>query len=133
MGGADPEPWTCCIRVTNKDPATTFTFGQQIRELRRATGMTQRVAASTPGIDFTYLSKIENDRGDPPSEQTIRAMADLHKGDTEQLLALAGKVPASLRERAVTGPEFAAFLRRPPRLSDEKLHDLYESTHSDDG
>ena len=119
--------------MTNKDPAPTFTFGRQIRELRRATGMTQRVAASTLGIDFTYLSKIENDRGDPPSEQTIRAMADLYKGDAEQLLALAGKVPASLRERALTDPEFATFLRRLPRLSDEKLRELYESTHSDDG
>ena len=39
-----------------------LTFGQKIRELRKAKGLGQRAVATEVGINFTYLSKIENDK-----------------------------------------------------------------------
>jgi ribosome-binding protein aMBF1 (putative translation factor) len=39
-------------------------FGQQVRTLRQAKGLSQRALAPMLGIDFTYLSKIENERLD---------------------------------------------------------------------
>ncbi len=88
-----------------------MTLGERIRELRTAQELTQRDAASRAGIDFTYLSKIENgklDRSDYPSEKLIRKLAEVLKGDTDELLLLAEKVPDSIRRRAIERPD--AFL-----------------------
>ena len=41
-----------------------MTFGKKIRELRKAKGMGQRCVSAEVGINFTYLSKIENDKVD---------------------------------------------------------------------
>jgi len=97
------------------------TFGQRIQRLRREHGLTQRQVAAELGIDFTYLSKLENDRGEPPGEDTVRRLAAVLQTDEEMLLALAGKVPPELRERAQRDVEFARLLRRLPSITDEEL------------
>ena len=108
-----------------------ITFGGRIRELRRARELTQRQVAAALGIDFTYLSKLENDRGEPASEALVRRLAELLDGDPEELLALAGRVPPELRDRAQGDPEFARFLRRLPSASDRELRDLYRKLKMD--
>lgn len=111
--------------ATRDAGADAPSFGRRIQELRRVRSLTQRQVAEKLGIDFTYLSKLENNRGEPPSEETIRALADLYGSDADELLALAGKVPAQLRERAATDREFALFLRRLPELPDDVLRKIY--------
>jgi transcriptional regulator with XRE-family HTH domain len=37
-------------------------FGGRLREMRKEKGLTLREVAERAGIDFTYLSKMENDR-----------------------------------------------------------------------
>jgi HTH-type transcriptional regulator, competence development regulator len=101
------------------------TFGKKIQRLRRESGLTQRTVASQLGIDFTYLSKLENDRGEPPGEETVRRLGQLLRTDVEELLALAGKVPVELRSRAQHDIQFARFLRQLPRMSDKELKDIY--------
>ena len=54
----------------NQQPEESL--GQRIQRLRRHRGLSQRQVAAQLGIDFTYLSKLENDRGEPPGEDTIR-------------------------------------------------------------
>jgi transcriptional regulator with XRE-family HTH domain len=103
----------------------SLTFGRRIQELRRKSGLTQRQVADKLGIDFTYLSKLENSRGDPPGEATIRGLARLFKADPDELLALAGKISAEVRQRAADDPEFALFLRSLPSLPDDVLQRLY--------
>jgi HTH-type transcriptional regulator, competence development regulator len=102
-------------------------FGRVIRRLRRDKGLTQRQAADELGIDFTYLSKLENDRGEPPGEELVRRMAKLYDADPEYLLALAGKVPPELRSRALEDQRFATLLRRLPDLPEEKLKKIYRN------
>ncbi len=102
-------------------------FGKRIQELRRQSGMTQREVAGKLHIDFTYLSKLENGRGEPPGEDTVRGLARLYNADPEELLALAGKLPAELRTRAQTDRQFAVFLRQLPKLSDEEMKRVYKS------
>jgi transcriptional regulator with XRE-family HTH domain len=112
--------------VAPSDPESDApSFGRRIQELRRYSGLTQRQAAEKLSIDFTYLSKLENSRGEPPGEDTIRGLAELFGADPEELLALAGKVPIELRARAATDQEFALFLRRLPALPDDVLQRLY--------
>lgn len=65
--------------------ATATTFGARIRQLRKASGLTQRDLAERVsghlrkddgrGFDFTYLSKIEKEKQPPPSTPAIRQLA----------------------------------------------------------
>ncbi|MDA8329609.1 MAG: helix-turn-helix transcriptional regulator [Candidatus Dormibacteraeota bacterium] len=111
--------------ASNGADRDALAFGTRIQDLRRQAGLTQRQVAEKLGIDFTYLSKVENSRGAPPGEDTIRRMAQLFSSDPDELLALAGKVPAELRERAVEDRQFARFLRTLPLLPDDVLQKLY--------
>lgn len=46
--------------------------------------------------------------------------------DEEMLLAMAGKVPVGLRDRARDDVEFARFLRRLPSIPDSKMREIYK-------
>jgi HTH-type transcriptional regulator, competence development regulator len=107
--------------------STDHSFGARIQQLRRDHGMTQRQVAAELGIDFTYLSKLENDRGEPPGEETVRRLAQLFGIDAEELLAKAGKIPTELRERAQGDVQFATLLRTLPKLSQDELQRVYRS------
>jgi len=106
-------------------PGPGESFGAYIQRARRARGWTQRMVATELGIDFTYLSKLENGRGEPPGDETIRKLANLLDLDAETLLALAGKVPSELRQMAQDDREFAVFLRRLPQMTPEERRRLY--------
>ena len=72
-------------------------FGERLRELRRERGFTLRQLADLAGVDFTYLSKVENDRVPyTPSAETIRTLARALGGDPLELLRLANKLPEEL-------------------------------------
>ncbi len=49
------------------------------------------------GIGFTYLSKIENGRMDPPSEEVLRRMSVALGLDEWELVLRAEKVPEEAR------------------------------------
>ena len=82
-----------------------MTFGSQIRALRKGANLTLRELAERVGIDFTYLSKIENDHGAPPSEATIRRLADILAADPDELILLADKLPADFEQDLLARPE----------------------------
>lgn len=98
-------------------------LGQRIKELRG--DVTLRKLATELHIDFTYLSKIENG-SDVPGEDVLRKMAAHFGVDAEELLALAGKVPTELTERARAEPATGRLLRRLPKLSQEQMREIYK-------
>jgi transcriptional regulator with XRE-family HTH domain len=101
-----------------------MTFGERIRELRKARALTLRALAERVGVNFTYLSKIENGRldfGDYPGEGLIRRLAQALGADEEELLLRAEKMPEGIRRRVIERPD--AF-RRLALLDDEKLDRL---------
>ena len=56
-------------------------FGQRLRELRRERKLTLRALADAVGVDFSYLSKIENGKaGYLPGAETIRSIAEALTG-----------------------------------------------------
>lgn len=110
-------------------PPAEETFGQRVKRRRRELELTQRQLAAQLGIDFTYLSKLENDRGEPPGDKTIRNMAHVLKDEEEELLALAGKIPEQLRDRAQRDVAFARLVRRLPGMSDKELKDISRRLH----
>ena len=91
----------------------------RLRELRRAARLSQRALAEQVGVDFTYLSKIENGRVDPPSEGVLLRIAKelagkLGKDETalaDELITLAGKIPSDLAETLSRNPEVVRLLR----------------------
>lgn len=70
-------------------------------------------------VDFTYLSKIENSRVEPPSETVLKNIAgvlaeELGLDETElsdELITLAGKIPSDLAETLARNPGAVQFLR----------------------
>src|SRR5438309_868197 len=94
-----------------------MTLGSYIKDLRLKKRLTQRQLAEAAGFDFTYLSKIENDRLEhTPSLKTLQTLAIVLEADEFELLALADKMPPILREIADT-PEALQFLRKAARIA----------------
>jgi transcriptional regulator with XRE-family HTH domain len=96
-------------------------FGDRVRALRTAMGLSQRALGERVGVSFTYISKVENgklDFGDYPSEDLIRRLAAALNADEEELLLLAEKIPEPIRRRFFERPD--AF-RLIARLDDKRL------------
>jgi HTH-type transcriptional regulator, competence development regulator len=107
-------------------------FGDRIRRRRReqVPALTQRQLADQVGIDFTYLSKLENDQpGQSPSEELVGKLAKALNDDVGDLLALAGKIPVDpLRRIAAENSEVARFLRRLPNLSADRMRRVIDAS-----
>jgi transcriptional regulator with XRE-family HTH domain len=59
--------------------------------------LTLRQLAEAVGVDFTYVSKIENGKaGYLPGAETIRSLAEVLGADALELLELADKVPPEM-------------------------------------
>ena len=101
-----------------------MTFGERLRQLRRDRQMNQRTLAARVGIDFTYLSKLENGRLDPPSAETIVNLAQALGAHPDELLLLAHKVPQDLIPIITQSPRWPAFLRSIRDLTDDELREL---------
>jgi transcriptional regulator with XRE-family HTH domain len=110
------------------------TFGFTLRELRQKKGMTLRALAEAAGVDFTYLSKMENDKvGYLPGAETIRDLAQALEVDAMELLQLANKLPPELAKLAGNA-NARRFFQRAQQVASPKdwdaLLDLLESRQS---
>jgi len=102
-------------------------FGSRIRELRIKKGISLRDFADMVRIDFTYLSKIENGKVDPPSEEKIIAMASKLEIEAEELLGLAGKISSDQIRKAVeSNPNVGILLRKlgARKLTEDQVKDM---------
>ena len=103
-----------------------MTFGARLRELRKAKNLSQRALADLVGINFTYLSKVESEKLDfaqYPSGDLIRKLASALEADVDELLLLAKKIPAEIRERVIERPD--AF-RKIASLDDRALDEILQ-------
>ena len=102
-------------------------FGQYIRERRlvldqRDRGYSVRKTAAMINVQFSYLSKVERGEVAPPSEATIKRLAEVLGEDPDVLLALAGKVSEDLRRVILKRPQlFAALLRELKNTPDSSV------------
>jgi HTH-type transcriptional regulator, competence development regulator len=115
------------------------TFGRRVKELRKAKNLSQRELAERvasrlraedgKGFDFTYLSKVENDKSAPPSSPVILQLAAELEADSDELLALANKPPSDLG-KTLSGSEAARTFYRSAvnsDLSEEHWQELLET------
>jgi HTH-type transcriptional regulator, competence development regulator len=104
-------------------------FGARVRLLRHEKGLTLRELAKRVDLDFSYLSKIENDKLPPPADATIVRLSKTLDVDPDQLFSIARKVPTDLRQRVREAPPQTAFLMRKlstSQLSDEQYRQIME-------
>lgn len=78
---------------------TTVSFGDYLRRQRKQAGLTQRELGDLCGVDFTYISKLENNAAPVPSIQTLRRMADVFHVTDAQMCAAAGRLDSDLSKQ----------------------------------
>ena len=94
-------------------------FPERLRELTKAARLSQKALAQKVGVNFTYLSKIENGRVEPPRESVLQRITKELAGElgmdeielSDELITLAGKIPSDLSETLSRNPEIIRFLR----------------------
>jgi transcriptional regulator with XRE-family HTH domain len=90
-------------------------FGQIIRELRikNRDYVSLREFARKVGLSAAYLSRIENEKEPPPSEQIIERLAEALGADKYELFSSAEKVPTEFLETFKKNPRsVASFMRK---------------------
>jgi transcriptional regulator with XRE-family HTH domain len=105
-----------------------MTFGERVRELRKCKNLTLRELAAKLKVNFTYLSKIENQKlsfGEYPSEDLIRKLAKVLGAEEDELLLLAQKIPEDIKKRVIERPDaFRKFAALDDKTIDKLLEDL---------
>jgi len=92
-------------------------FGELLKERRRKAGLSQRDLAAQAGLDFSYISKLENDRIPPPAGDTVVAICKVLKIEPEELLAASGKLPADIRSALGSSRAAQSFLQNASKMS----------------
>ena len=87
-------------------------FGKILRQLRLESGKGIKSLAPELKVNYTYLSKLENETISP-SEELVSRVAEYFGFDRDALLLSAGKVPEDILQILRDHPSDAtAFLRR---------------------
>lgn len=100
-------------------------FGEYIREKRKERRVSLRKLAEQLGINFSYLSKIENNELAPPSEEKILALAKALELDSDYLFNLADKPSEELAHLAVQ-PHMPTILRAAKDLTDDERREVVD-------
>jgi HTH-type transcriptional regulator, competence development regulator len=87
-------------------------FGPTMRQLRREKGISQRQLAEGVGVDFSYISKVENGRLPPPAADTVEAICQFLGVPSERLLALTGKVTSTVTEMLGSSQAAQTFMQK---------------------
>ena len=108
-------------------------FGTQLRTYRLRARQTQDDLATAMGVDFTYVSKIENERAPPPKRNRIERAArflGLSQEEEIDLLLLAQKLPSDVQGWALDHPRAVTLYRSikeaAPSQQEKILDDLIE-------
>ena len=107
-------------------PNIKRSFGKFIRKKRLEAGYTLREFAQEVEISPTFISRMERGEIDPPGEDKITAMAQVLSIDAEELILMAGKVPAKIKEIILHRHELANFLHIANTKSDDEMKRLIQ-------
>ena len=102
-------------------------FGAFVRREREAREIGLREMAKKIGVSPTYLSKDERDEFTPPTEEKVRAIAQIIECDIDELLAMAGRMPSDLADIIKRNPvEVSALLRTTSGMTRDEIARLAE-------
>lgn len=108
------------------------TFGETLREIRRTKNVSQRELAEQVSVDFSYISKVENDRIPPPSAGTIEKISAALGVPPETLLSLTGKITSETKQMLSTSEAAQKFVKHAQtmNLTDDEWQKLTRSLKS---
>jgi transcriptional regulator with XRE-family HTH domain len=87
-------------------------LSQRLKSLRKEKGIGIKPLADQLNVNYTYLSKIENDKANP-SKATIRRIAEYFDVDVDELMILSDRVPDDIEQILRENPKEAfRYLRR---------------------
>lgn len=102
-------------------------FGRLLRERRIAKKYSLRKFAELVGVSPTYLSQVEQDNVMPPTADRVKRMADLLGENSDEWIALAGRVPEDVPEIIHKQPtEMPQLLREASGMTADQLRQLRE-------
>ena len=102
-------------------------FGTLVREKRTARGISLRKFAELVGVSATYLSQVEQGNCDPPTAERVRRMAEILGENSDELTALAGRVPEDLQRLLENvPPALPPSFEKPGELTPDQLQVLTE-------
>lgn len=105
-------------------------FGQYLKKIRLEHNISQRELADNIGVDYTYLSKIENGKLEPPAEDTIKKIADFLGEDSDKLILLANKIPSDYKEVLKSDPKIPFMLRQIGSFTNSQKLRLFEAINN---
>ncbi len=105
------------------------TFGPRLRALRQQVGLSQRDLAQRAGLDFSYISKLENERLPPPAADTIVVLCSILGVSADELLAATHKLPSDVEEQISASASAQAFLREAQGLTEAQWQQLTQRLH----
>jgi transcriptional regulator with XRE-family HTH domain len=91
-------------------------FGELLRDKRRKAGISQRDLAARASLDFSYISKLENDRIPPPAADTIVVICRVLSVEPVELLAASGKFPAHVQSAVGSSAAAQSFLENASKM-----------------
>jgi HTH-type transcriptional regulator, competence development regulator len=108
--------------MTNKN---RHKFGDLLREKRVAKRFSLRKFAGLVGVSPTYLSQVEQGNVDAPTAERVKRMAELLGENSDEWIALAGRVPEDLAGIIQKEPtEMPELLREASGLTGDQLREL---------
>ncbi len=84
-------------KQSQSDLAPRRELSQLLREVRQASGQSIKTAGPELGVNYSYLSKIENGKV-VPSADLLKRMAALYQADADELFAAAGRLPLDVEK-----------------------------------
>lgn len=119
-----------------------MSFGKTLQEIRRRKGKTQREIANLISMDYSYYSKLENDRlVSKPTRDTVEKISDaLECNDLEknELLLSAGRtteefeqVAKAVSEEPEKSASFNRLFKAALDLSPAKLEEIIKDVEAE--
>jgi transcriptional regulator with XRE-family HTH domain len=89
-----------------------MTFGKLLKSLRNQKGLSIKQLAAELGLNYTYISKLENSKVNP-SSKVISKFSDYFNYSSDELMLAADKIPKDILEILKNNPqETVIYLRR---------------------
>lgn len=109
-------------------------FGELIKQARADKGYSQKELSRLLGVNFSYLSKLENNKLDyPAKEEIIRGLAHYLGLDKDELTLLAGRIPQRDREWMKAHYKEMSVLLRKMRENPQFAQEIFQVMTKDEG
>jgi len=87
-------------------------FSNLLKHLRIERGVSIKKLAAELGVNYTYISKLENSKGNP-SPEVIDKFAHYFNYSSDELMVAAGRIPKDIQQILKNNPKEATnYLRR---------------------